>query len=155
MVFEIQVHDLGAQKQISGGGTYNLIEAFGGEEVESTGFAYGFDRLIHALEKQSKGIPSEGPFKVFVAPISQDTKLDAFKIAQNLRRNGITTDVELAGKKLKKALAYAGSLGAKYVILVGARDLEEGKITLKDMTSGKQDLIDVNEIVPKLQHIKE
>ena len=52
MVFEIYVHGLGAQKQISGGGTYNLIEIFGGEKVESTGFAFGFDRVMEALKIQ-------------------------------------------------------------------------------------------------------
>ena len=53
MVFEIYVHGLGAQKQISGGGTYNLIEVFGGEKVESTGFAFGFDRVMDSLESQN------------------------------------------------------------------------------------------------------
>ncbi len=51
-VFEIYAHGLGAQKQISGGGTYNLIEIFGGEKVESTGFAFGFDRVMEALHQQ-------------------------------------------------------------------------------------------------------
>ncbi len=51
-VFESYVEGLGAQKQISGGGTYNLIEIFGGEKVESTGFAFGFDRVMESLKIQ-------------------------------------------------------------------------------------------------------
>lgn len=150
IVFEIYVHGLGAQKQISGGGTYNLIEIFGGEPVESTGFAFGFDRVMEALRIQEAAIPVEGHVDVFVAPLSADMRDQAYKIAQDLRLNGISTDVDLARKKLKKILSYADSLGAKYVVLVGARDIEARKVTLKDMESGDQDLIDMNKITTEL-----
>ncbi len=145
-VFEIYVHGLGAQKQISGGGTYNLIELFGGENVESTGFAFGFDRVMDALNKQEKSIEIERSVQVFVAPIKSDLKLKAFDIAQKLRKNGIPTDVDLVGKKLKKILSYADTMGINYVVLVGARDIEEGKVTVKDMTSGEQEIIDLEDI---------
>jgi histidyl-tRNA synthetase len=150
-VFEIYVHGLGAQKQISGGGTYNLIEVFGGENVESTGFAFGFDRVMEALKKQEKSIESEGSVEVFVAPIKEDLKLKAFEIAQKLRKNDIATDVDLVGKKLKKILSYADNTGIKYVVLVGARDLEEGKVTVKDMALGEQENVDLETIASHLK----
>ena len=102
IVFEIYVHGLGAQKQISGGGTYNLIEIFGGEPVESTGFAFGFDRVMEALKIQEAAIPVEGHVDVFVAPLSADMRDQAFKIAQELRRNGISTDVRSCKAKIKE-----------------------------------------------------
>jgi len=150
-VFEIYVHGLGAQKQISGGGTYNLIELFGGENVESTGFAFGFDRVMDALKKQEKSIEIERSVQVFVAPIKNDLKLKAFDIAQKLRKNGIPTDVDLVGKKLKKILSYADTMGINYVVLVGARDIEEGKVTVKDMISGEQEIIDLENIADSLK----
>jgi len=145
-VFEIYVEGLGAQKQISGGGTYNLIEIFGGEKVESTGFAFGFDRVMESLKIQKTQTPLKGRVDVFVAPISTETKLKAFEIAQNLRKNNITTDVELVGRKLKKILSFADNSGARFVVMVGARDLEEDKITLKDMESGDQEQISIENI---------
>lgn len=151
IVFEIYVHGLGAQKQISGGGTYNLIKAFGGEEIESTGFAFGFDRLMVALEKQDIKFPSLNRADVFVAPVSSDMREEAFKIAQNLRKNGIKTDLDLARKKLKKMLAYANILGARYVIMVGSIELKQRKITLRDMKTGEQELIDFDEILPQIR----
>ena len=151
-VFEIYVHGLGAQKQISGGGTYNLIEIFGGEEVESTGFAFGFDRVMEALRKQKAEIPVTGHVDVFVAPINKDVKLKAFEIAQKLRKTGISTDVDLAGKKLKKVLSHANTAGIKYVVLVGARELEEGKVTVKNMESSEQELVDLLEITNYFQN---
>jgi histidyl-tRNA synthetase len=150
MVFEIYVHGLGAQKQISGGGTYNLIEIFGGEPVESTGFAFGFDRVMEALKKQNAEIPVKGHVDVFVAPLSSNMRKDSFKIAQNLRRNGISVDVDLARKKVKKILSYADHLGVKYSVLVGARDVESGKVTVKNMESGNQELVDLDNLAIKL-----
>ena len=145
-VFEIYVHGLGAQKQISGGGTYNLIEVFGGENVESTGFAFGFDRVMDALKKQETPIEIQGSVKVFVAPIKSELKLEAFDIAQKLRKNGIATEVDLVGKKLKKILSYADTMGINYVVLIGARDFEEGKVTVKDMSSGEQEMADLENV---------
>jgi histidyl-tRNA synthetase/ATP phosphoribosyltransferase, regulatory subunit len=140
-VFEIYVEGLGAQKQISGGGTYNLIEVFGGEKVESTGFAFGFDRVMEALKIQELHTQGEKRVDVFVAPISTEMKLNAFEIAQNLRKSGIITDVELVGRKLKKILSFANNSGAKFVVLIGARELEEGNVTIKDMESGEQEQV--------------
>lgn len=150
VVFEIYVHGLGAQKQISGGGTYNLIEIFGGEPVESTGFAFGFDRVMEALKKQNAEIPVEGHVDVFVAPLSSNMRKESFKIAQSLRRDGISVDVDLARKKVKKILSYADHLRVKYAVLVGARDIENGKVTLKNMESGNQELVDLNHLAIKL-----
>lgn len=150
-VFEIYVPGLGAQKQICGGGTYNLIELFGGENVESTGFAFGFDRVMDALNKQKKSIEIEKSVKVFVAPIQSDMELKAFEIAQKLRKNGIATDVDLVGKKLKKILSYADGMGINYVVLVGSRDIEEGKVTVKNMVNGEQEIIDLENIVDSIK----
>ena len=149
-VFEIYVEGLGAQKQISGGGTYNLIELFGGEKVESTGFAFGFDRVMEALKIQGTTAPSEGRVDVFVAPISSKMKLNAFKITQELRNSGISTDVELADRKFKKILSFASKSGAKYVVLVGAREMEEGKVTIKDMESGDQEQVSLEMVIKVL-----
>lgn len=150
MVFEIYVPRLGAQKQICGGGTYNLVEIFGGEKVESTGFAFGFDRLMNALmhdKKDEKPVPT---IEVFVAPISDSTRNKSFQIAQQLRKAGIPTEVDLARKKFKKLLSYADRLGANKVILVGERDLKEGNVTIKDMGTGKQDSVQADKV---LEHI--
>lgn len=146
IVFEIYVHSLGAQKQISGGGTYNLIEIFGGEKVESTGFAFGFDRLVGCVKLCGMENKPLKTVEVYVAPIKSDIKLKAFEIAQDLRKNGIRTDVDLVGRKLKKILSHANNLGADHVVLVGKRDLEEGKVTVKNMKTGKQEQVDTDQI---------
>lgn len=143
MVFEVYVPRLGAQKQICGGGTYSLIELFGGEKVDSTGFAFGFDRLMAAVDD----LDIKPSVEVFIAPISESTRSKSFEIAQTLRENGIKTELDLSRKKFKKILSYANNLNVKYVVIVGERDLEEGNLTVKNMDSGDQKIIKVDEIV--------
>jgi histidyl-tRNA synthetase len=153
IVFEIYAHGLGAQKQISGGGTYNLIEIFGGEKVESTGFAFGFDRLVECVRLCGGENSLPKTVNVYVAPISRELKLKAFEVAQKLRKNNIKTEVDLVGRKLKKILTQANNLQADYVILVGERDLKEGKVTVKDMESGEQELVEIESIAQKIRDL--
>ncbi len=153
IVFEIYVPELGAQKQIAGGGSYNLVELFGGEKVESTGFAFGFDRLMNAIENnRSKTNNSESIIEedsiidVFVAPISNETREKSFEIGQKIRSLGIPTEIDLSRKKFKKLLNTANKLNAKYVILVGKDDLDKNSVTIKDMISGNQELVAIEDI---------
>ncbi len=154
MVFEIYVPSLGAQKQICGGGTYNIIETFGGEKIESTGFAFGFDRLMSALISQGIDWKVSPVADVFIAPISPKTRKESLKIAQYLRLSGISTEVDLGRKKLKKILSYAHNRGIKKVVLVGERDLKQGKLTLKDMETGEQILINKDELLNQIDVLK-
>ena len=147
IVFEIYVPELGAQKQICGGGSYSLVKVFGGQEVESTGFALGFDRLMNAVEEltDKKELPPH--LDIYVAPISDDVRDKAYEITQLLRRNDIKADVDLNGKKFKKLMNYADKIKVEKIAIIGSKDLEQGKITIKDMISGNQELIDVDDIV--------
>ena len=152
IVFEIYVPELGAQKQVAGGGSYNLVELFGGENVESTGFAFGFDRLMNAIESKNEKIKIENQggdsiVDVFVAPFSNDMREKSFEIGQILRNNGFSTEIDLSRKKLKKLLSAANKLNAKYVILVGKEDLEKNNVTIKDMASGDQELVAIDNII--------
>ena len=146
IVFEIYVPELGAQKQICGGGSYSLVKVFGGQEVESTGFALGFDRLMNAIEELTDKKELPPYLDVYVAPISEDVRLKAYEIAQLLRSEGIKVDVDLNGKKFKKLMNYADKIKVPRIAIVGAKDLAENKITIKDMESGSQELVDIDNI---------
>ena len=151
IVSEIYVPELGAQKQICGGGSYNLVKLFGGQEVESTGFALGFDRLMNAIEEltDSEELPSH--LDVYVAPISGSVRSKAYEITQTLRKNDLKADVDLNGKKFKKLMNYADKINVPKMVIIGEKDLNEGKVTIKDMISGEQELVDVDNIVNYLK----
>ena len=83
---------------------------------------------------------------VYVAPISDDVRTKAYEITQELRKNGIKVDVDLNGKKFKKLMNYADKIKVPKMVIIGAKDLEEGKVTIKDMVSGSQELVDIDNI---------
>ena len=147
IVFEIYVPELGAQKQICGGGSYSLVKLFGGQEVESTGFALGFDRLMNAIEELTDAEELPSHLDIYVAPISQSVRPKAYEITQTLRKNNIKVDVDLNGKKFKKLMNYADKIKVPKIAIIGEKDLEEGKITIKDMVSGEQELVDIENII--------
>lgn len=147
IVFEIYVPELGSQKQVCGGGTYSLIKLFGGDDVVSTGFAFGFDRLMDAIEACGKLPEPNNNVDVFVAPISKETRQISYNIGQRLRSAGIATDIDLSRKKFKKLLSYANKLGVKYTILIGNNDVQNRQVTVKDMDSGNQELVDIKDVV--------
>ena len=147
IVFEVYIPELGAQKQVCGGGTYSLIKVFGGEEIESTGFAFGFDRLMNAIEELNGEKELKPYLDVFVAPINDETRQKSFEITQTLRKNGIATDVDLNRKKFKKLMNHANNINVGKVVIVGKKDLDEGKVTVKDMNSGAQELVSLDSLV--------
>ena len=149
MVFEAEAPSLGAEKQICGGGSYTLSELFGGEKVFSTGFGVGFDRILLAIEKEGQTYKNEG-ITAYVLPVSEDVKIDACKIAAKLRSAGVPTDIEIMGRKMGKAMKYASGLDVKYAVIVGAQELQQDSVTVRDMESGEQRLVKIDSLVDEL-----
>jgi histidyl-tRNA synthetase len=150
MVFEVDAPKLGAEKQICGGGSYSLSELFGGEKVFSTGFAIGFDRTLLAL--QTEGVPFEKRGMIaFVVPVNDGVRSKAFEIVSTLRRSGISADVDLMRRGVGKSLKYAATVPSKFAVIVGEKELESGSVTLRDMVSGEQSLVSIDDLVKRLK----
>jgi histidyl-tRNA synthetase len=145
MVFEAEAPSLGAEKQICGGGSYSLSELFGGEKVFSTGFAIGFDRILLAMENEGQAFENRGA-DAYVVPVSEDVRLDALKIASMLRNSGIRTDTDIMGRKMAKAMKHASSVKARYAVIVGKNELEEDSVTVRDMGTGEQKTVKINDL---------
>lgn len=150
LVFEVYVPDLGAEKQITGGGTYNLMGLFDAEEVESTGFAIGFDRVIEAYKRQNIKAQTEDVQKVLVVPIKNEFRNNAIKIAQLLRKENIITDIDLKGKKLKKNLSFANNNNINNVVLIGQKEVETDTVTLKIMDTKEQVTVAIDKLVNEI-----
>lgn len=145
MVFEAEAPALGAEKQICGGGSYTLSELFGGEKVFSTGFGIGFDRILLAMEKEGIVYENEG-VTAYVLPVSDDMKIPACRIAASLRAAGVSTDMEIMGRKMGKAMKYASGIGVKNAVIVGPQELEQGSVTVRDMVTGEQRLVRIEDL---------
>jgi histidyl-tRNA synthetase len=143
MVFEVYAEGLGAQKQVCGGGSYQLIQLFGGGDVPSTGFGIGFDRIMEIC-------PLTQPAPKTVVFISKpDVHLEAIGFANELRKY-VPVHVDLMERNFKAQLSYANTINADYVVIVGEKELEAGKLTLRDMVSGEQELLTLEEIIEKV-----
>ena len=150
MVFEAEAPASGAEKQICGGGSYTLSELFGGEKVFSTGFAVGFDRILLAAEKEGQTYEKEG-IDAYVVPVSDDVRLESAKIVTMLRDEGLRSDIDIMGRKMAKAMKYASITGAKNVIIIGAKELESCSVTVRDMVSGEQKVIKIENLIEELK----
>jgi len=159
MVFEIyEAGDkLGAQRQICGGGTYRLAALFGSsEDIPSTGFAFGFDRLAEIFQDEGHELKKA----IVVVPVRDKKRQDqdreviktAIRITARLRERFITY-LDLMNRSIREQLAYANALHASYAVLVGKRELEAGKVTLRDLETGEQDITSLEECIERLEDI--
>jgi len=146
IVFEIEAPILGAEKQLCGGGTYELIQLFGGRESPTIGFAIGFDRTIIALEAEEYQFPLP-KIEVYVIPVNDDMMSIALEIVQKLREQKISTDLDLLKRGMGKNMKYASSINAEKVIIIGPKELEHDSITVRDMKSGDQKLVKINDFL--------
>jgi len=145
MVFEIDAPRLGAEKQILGGGSYTLSELFGGEPVFSTGFAIGIDRVVLAVEAERE-ISVAPALDAYVISANDDMRKYAFGIVTRLRSQGLKADVDLMRRTMSKNLKYAASAGARYAVIVGEKEMSKRSVTLRDMKSGEQKVVLVDEL---------
>ena len=143
-VFEIYVEGLGAQRQICGGGTYELASLFGGKETSSTGFGLGFDRIMEIVQMNSSR-----PRPVFMA-FTPDVKREAARIASRLRES-VPVVMDVMGRGLKAQLKAAAGAGADYAVIVGKDELDAGRMTLRDMSGGAQESLLIAEIEARLK----
>jgi len=144
-VFEIDAPSLGAEKQLCGGGAYELVPLFGGKETPTAGFAIGFDRTLLALETEKYDFPST-KIKVYVIPVNEETIDKSLEIVQNLRTQGVTTDIDLLRRGIGKSLKYASSINVEKAIIVGPKELEQNSVTIRDMKSGEQKTVKINDV---------
>lgn len=146
IVFEIDAPVLGAEKQLCGGGQYELIGQLGGNELASSGFAIGFDRTLLALEsEQFKFTPPR--LDVFIIPVTKDQLPPALRLCQELRNQKKSVDIDLLRRGIGKGLKYANSKNATFAVIIGEKEVEQNKVTLRNMSSGEQVTISSSEII--------
>lgn len=150
VVFEIDAPRLGAEKQLCGGGAYELIPLFGGSKTPTSGFAIGFDRTILALEEEKYKFP-EIKLDVYVIPINENLMIKSLEITQNLRKEGLSVDMDLLKRGISKSLKYASSINVEKIIIVGQKELDEDSVTFRDMKTGKQELVKINSLYEKIR----
>lgn len=153
IIFEFMVTDPSLWESattILGGGRYNhLVEEFDGPETPAVGFGIGEERLMLVLQKQNPELFSDQGIDFFITNIGDETSFKAVEIARSIRNQGYSAQFDVDQKKLKAQFKKADRVNAKYVITLGAKELEEGLLNIKRLADGKVinlSLTDINDM---------
>jgi histidyl-tRNA synthetase len=138
VVFEVvdNAHrDLGS---LAGGGRYDFLPgAFGRPDLSATGAAGGMERIALSLSRNAVR-PS---LLVYVAVAGKEAQDESYRVLRELRANGVPAESALQERALAKQLEDASRRGASWVIILGKKEVQAGKVTLRDMTSRTEELI--------------
>lgn len=145
--FEFVSNNIGAQGTVCGGGRYdNLIHEVGGPDIPGVGFGLGIERLLLVMEANGIEIPEPENIDIFIAFMGTRGKNFGMKLMRELRAAGVKTEMDVLSRNLKGQLKYADRIGAKYTVVIGDNELDEGALVLKDMNNSTQETIAIDNI---------
>lgn len=142
-VFEITSSALGSQNAVCGGGRYDsLVEMLDGPSTPAVGWAVGLERLLNLIST-----PEIKPVQIFIV---SNYSREALKLAEEFRKSGISCDFDLANRKFAKQLEKASKLNAQYAVIFGEDEIKEGILSVKELSTGKQEKIKKEELLSKI-----
>jgi histidyl-tRNA synthetase len=149
IIFEVYIPELDIA--LGGGGRYDrLIELFGGEQTPATGVAHGLDRIAMAMQMQGADAKAGEGKRLVVVSVNELMKVEALRIAERLRDAGLRVEFEVMGRKMSKALEDADKRHVDYAVIVGERELKEGKVVVKNLHEREQKTIDLEKLASEL-----
>jgi histidyl-tRNA synthetase len=135
---------LGSQSTVLGGGRYDgLMESLGGAATPAVGWAAGIERLAMLV-----GEATDEPVELAVIPLGKEAELKAIEVAQTLRLTKFSTEIFSRGN-MKKRFNRADQAGAKAAIVIGEDEIASGLLQFKDLKTGEQSALNINEIIEK------
>ena len=143
-IFEIVLEDQNLGCSVGGGGRYdNMIGSFSNNrDIPATGISFGLEPLTTALSKIEK--EKKTVVDLFVIPIGYTE--EALKITKKLREFNINTDIDLNERNVSKNLNYANNKGIPYVLFVGEQEVKKNKVKLRNMKTGKEQIVPMNKV---------
>ena len=146
-VFEFVSDAAGAQGTVLGGGRYDtLLEQMGSKPVPAVGFAAGMERLLLVMEAENCLPPADMGAMCYLAGMDASSRAKAFLLAQQLRGAGISCETDLMERSVKAQFKYADKTGARFVAVLGERELEEGAAEVKDMRTSSSERVKFGEL---------
>lgn len=150
VVFEMFLPD--SRSSVGSGGRYdNLISNYSKENLSGVGASIGVSRLFSVLQEKNSG-PST-PAQALIVVFSDDLLPYCFKVASELRKNNINVEIFPGASKMAKQLNYANKLGIPFVLLCGEDEEKKNQVTIKNMKSGKQQIVLLSSVNKKLKSL--
>lgn len=151
--FEVISPELGAQDAIGGGGKYDGLAGQLGNKVDvpAVGFAVGMERLLITMEKQGllEHLEPDGP-QVYVVLQDSSLTVHAVTVCETLRKAGIRTLMDLAGRSMKAQMREANRIGSEYALFVGENEMQAQVYGLKNLRTSQQEALSVQDVICKL-----
>ncbi|MDR1570832.1 MAG: histidine--tRNA ligase [Oscillospiraceae bacterium] len=141
-VFELIAQTDQGRHAVCGGGRYDgLVGQLGGPNMPGIGFGMGIERLLMLLEHSGNTPPSAQTPDVYIAPLSERDRMEAFAIAEQLRGEGIKSDCDHVGRSLKAQFRYADKAGARLLIIIGGDEAARGEARVRDLAAHEEAVI--------------
>ena len=138
-VFEFVSDNIGAQGTVLGGGRYDgLVEELGGKPTPALGFAMGIERLMLLLDAMNYAFPETKTADIYFCNIGDNALKVALSLSEELIADGFEAAIDLMGRGLKAQMKYANKIGAKYTVVIGDDDIENGVLKIKNMETGEE-----------------
>ena len=139
-VFEAKSGALGAQDTVGAGGRYNgLVSELGGPDLPGIGFGSGVERILLAAASHEV----EASLGVFFVTLAPEARLAAVRLANALRAEGVSCDLDYAERSAKGQFRQADRSGAAYAAILGEDELERSICTVRDMKTGEEHTVSV------------
>ncbi len=150
IVMEVKANTKKTRSSIGGGGRYDkLISLYGGKDLPAVGMSLGIDRILDLLDFSSSTKYTYA--KAFVINVKDKNYAYALKVANFLRANGISIDINVATRNISNQLSYANSLKIGYAIIVGDEEERSNKVKLRNLVDGQETMLPLSEALAKLK----
>jgi histidyl-tRNA synthetase len=151
-LWEVTISELGSQNAIGGGGRYdNLVEALGGRATPGVGFGSGLERLLIALSRQGVELKDVRRPLAWIVSQGESSKPVTWQLLADLRSANISADMDLSGRGVKGQFKLADREGAKWCVIIGDSEVQNGTAVLKDMKTSEQTTLARAELIARLQ----
>ena len=146
--FEIVSSSVGSQSALCGGGRYDLlVEELGGKPTPGVGFAAGIERILLACENENTLILSNDSVDVYLIKLDNELDLEVANIASSLRGENLSCEYDYLNRSVKAQMREANKYNAKLAVFVGGDEYKNGKLNVKNLANGEQQLINLDEIL--------
>lgn len=152
-IFEVVATEGSLRSSIGGGGRYdNLTGIFGLQGVSGVGISFGLDRICDVMEELGKFEKVETTStRVLICALDETSQDSGIGLLRKLRDSGIASELFPEIKKIGKQLDYANARKIPYAVLIGEKEREEGKVILKDLVAGSQELLSPEQTIERLK----
>lgn len=147
-VFEVVAGDLGAQNSIGGGGRYDgLLKLMDGPDLPAMGFGTGIERIIQTMQKQNAFIPPAPGPKLYIIALGEASREYCFDLLHQLRKKGVSCQMDFSQRKLAKIMQHANQLGAQNIFVIGENEIQQGQVEIKEMATGNKLPVPLKQII--------